>query len=200
MPYRQVSLLAGEYYHIYNRGNNYETIFRERENYLYFLRLVKKYLLPGRVEIIAYCLMPDHYHFLLSPQTDTLSAILQPLLLAYTHAFNRRYRRIGALFQGRFKARHIAKNEYLLHLSRYIHLNPVQAGLCTRAEDWEFSSYRDYLGFRQDSIIHPEIVLGQFALPEDYSDFVEESVAADWNGVRELLIDYEPVSFKETGS
>jgi REP element-mobilizing transposase RayT len=189
MPNRRVALVAGEYYHIYNRGNNYETVFREPENYYYFLRLMVKYLLPEQVQIVAYCLMPDHYHLLLYLQTETLSRSMQPFLLAYTNAFNRRYQRIGSLFQGRFKARRIGTNEYLLHLSRYIHLNPVEAGLVQKAEDWEFSSYKDYLGLRQRTLSGANIVMDQFGTGEEYRRFVEEGMETEITGLEGLLID-----------
>jgi putative transposase len=189
MPNRRVALVAGEYYHIYNRGNNYATIFREAENYHYFLRLMMKYLSPEQVQIVAYCLMPDHHHLLVCPQTDTLSKMMQPFLLAYTNAFNRRFRRIGSLFQGRFKGRHIGNFKYLLHLSRYIHLNPVKAGLVEKAEDWEFSSYRDYLGLRRGTPIKANIVMDQFGTAEEYRSFVEEELETETPGLEGLLID-----------
>jgi putative transposase len=189
MPYRKFELHANEYYHLYNRGNNHASIFRETENYRYFLRLLEKYLPPDRVEIIAYCLMPDHYHLLVCPRDDSLSKLMQPLLLAYTNAVNRRYGRAGSLFQGRFKVRLIGNNEYLLHLSRYIHLNPVRAGLTKKAEDWEFSSYRAYLGSCSGVILRPEVVLGQFNSPQEYREFVEEELQVEPPGFQELVFD-----------
>ncbi len=179
MPYRKVELRAGEHYHIYNRGNNYADVFFERENYLYFLRQVRKYLLPEAVEIVAYCLMPNHYHLLLRLLADDLSTPMQGLSLSYTKAVNLHYGRVGALFQGRFKAVRVDRDEYLLHLSRYIHLNPLTAGLVKRAEDWEFSSYRDYIGLRSGTLPKPDIVLGQFPSGEAYRLFVESYAEGD---------------------
>ncbi|MGA9348067.1 MAG: hypothetical protein WBW48_04590 [Anaerolineae bacterium] len=72
MPYRPVEFRSGEYYHVYNRGNNYQPIFFERENYLYFLRQLRKYLVVDAIEIVAYCLMPNHYHLLVYLKTDDL--------------------------------------------------------------------------------------------------------------------------------
>jgi len=85
------------------------------------------------------------------------------LSVSYTKAINKRYQRRGVLFQGPFQAVHVDRNEYLLHLSRYIHLNPVTAGLVERPENWEFSSYREYLGLRDGTLPEPEIVLSQFS-------------------------------------
>jgi len=189
MPYRKFEFAANQYYHLFNRGNNHAIIFCEAENYRYFLRLLGKYLLPDQVEIVAYCLMPDHYHLLVCPRVDTLSKLMQPFLLAYTHAFNERYGRMGALFQGRCKAHYVNKNEYLLQLSRYIHLNPVRAGLVKQAENWEFSSYLDYLGIRTGSILNPKIVLDQFQSPQDYRNFMEEEMEIQEPGLSELLFE-----------
>ena len=174
MPTRRIPLISGEYYHLYNRGNNHENIFLTRENYSYFLTLWRKYLFGHGVDVVSYCLMPNHYHFLIYLQTDTLSKLMQPFLLAYTNSFNRRYKRVGALFQGRFKAKHVANIDYLLHLSRYIHLNPLKAGLVLSSEEWEFSSYLEYTGLRQGTLPKPNIVMDYFENPNDYKDFVED--------------------------
>ncbi|WP_287706938.1 MULTISPECIES: transposase [unclassified Microcystis] len=146
MPYRQNIFQPGQYYHIYNRGNNRQDIFFERENYLFFLRLVRKYLLET-LDVIAYCLMPNHYHLLIQLKKAELSAAMQAFSLSYTKAINRRYGRVGSLFQGRFQAILVNDTEYLLNLSRYIHCNPVKAGLVSQPQEWEFSSFREYVGW-----------------------------------------------------
>src|SRR3990172_39494 len=128
MPQRNIELRSGEYYHLYNRGNNRGRIFYERENYLFFLRQMRSYVLPI-VDVLAYCLMPTHYHLLVLLKENNLSHRMQLLSISYTKAINKRYDRVGALFQGAFQAKHVDKNNYLLHLSRYIHLNPVMPGL-----------------------------------------------------------------------
>jgi REP element-mobilizing transposase RayT len=189
MPYRRVEFLADEYYHIYNRGNNFQPIFFERENYLFFLRQLRQYLVPRVLEIIAYCLMPTHYHILGRLVTDDLSAHMQPFALSYTKAVNKRYGRAGSLFQGPFKAIRVDREAYLLHLSRYIHLNPVRAGLVPRPEDWEFSSYRDFVGIRRGTLPRPEIVLAQFSSSGDYRAFVEAYVNGDKEIIKAFLPD-----------
>jgi len=188
MPYRQIEFRADQYYHVYNRGNNFQLIFFARENYLYFLRLLRKYLLT-EADMVAYCLMPNHYHLLLFLKKDELSSFMQPLSLAYTKSINKRFGRAGSLFQGPFKAIHVERDEYLLHLSRYIHLNPFVAGLVTRAEDWEFSSYREYLGLRPGTLPKPGPVLSQFSSTDAYRKFVEEGVRHDRIGIEHLAID-----------
>ena len=189
MPYRAVEFRAGEYYHIYNRGNNYQPIFFEHENYLYFLRQLRKYLVSDGVEIIAYCLMPNHYHLLMHLKTDDLSGLMQPFALSYTKAINKRYERVGSLFQGRFKAIHVDRNEYLMHLSRYIHLNPVEAGLVRRPEDWEFSSYPEFIGLRNGTLPKPDVVLAQFPSPDAYRLFVEAYTERDKKVIEHLMLD-----------
>jgi REP element-mobilizing transposase RayT len=105
MPYRKFLLGSDQYFHLYNRGNNHGKIFFERENYAYFLRLIRDHLPDDKTEMVAYCLMPTHYHFLGRTKSDDLSRQMQSLLLAYTKAINVRFKRVGTLFQGRFKAK-----------------------------------------------------------------------------------------------
>jgi putative transposase len=179
MPRRTTPIVAEEYYHVYNRGHNRQRIFFERENYLFFLRQLRKYLL-GQDEtsevsetsevctVVAYCLMPNHFHLLVQPQDDQFSRRMQRFSISYTKAINKRYERVGSLFQGQFQAVRVDQNAYLLHLSRYVHLNPVIAGLVERPEDWEFSSYRDYAGLRRGTLPRPDAVLGQFSNARAY--------------------------------
>jgi putative transposase len=201
MPQRSIPLVAGEYYHIYNRGNNRQDIFFERENYLFFLRRVHKYLVGNTqtsevsetsevwTTIIAYCLMPNHFHLLVYPHDDELSRCMQRFSISYTKAMNKRYDRVGSLFQGQFQAVLVDRNEYLLHLSRYFHLNPVEAGLVKQPEDWEFSSYRDYIGLRQGTLPMPDIILSQFSTPKAYREFVESYKPSDRGIITHLLFD-----------
>jgi len=150
---------------------------------------LREYLSPEAVEIAAYCLMPNHYHLLVYLKTDDLSGLMQPFTLSYTKAINKRYARVGSLFQGRFKAILVDKNEYLLHLSRYIHLNPVAARLMKRPEDWEFSSYPEYVGLRKGTLPKPNVVLLQFPSSDAYRRFVETYVESDKEIIEHLLHD-----------
>ena len=200
MPRREIKFYAGEYYHVYNRGNNRQNTFFERENYLFFLQRVREYLLPSGIVIVAYCLMPTHYHLMIgvkqTAQTETsevletseVSTGMMRLAVSYTKAINKRYQRVSALFQGQFRAVHVDRNEYLLHLSRYIHLNPVTAGLVERPEDWEFSSYREYIGLRNGTLPEPEIVLSQFPTRSAYQEFVASYSKGDEALIAHLLL------------
>jgi putative transposase len=204
MPRRALPLLEGEYCHIYNRGNNRQNVFFERENYLFFLQRVRQYLIGESqtsqtsevsktsevwVDVVAYCLMPNHFHLLIRPNDDQLSRRMQRFLISYTKAMNKRYDRVGALFQGQFQAVVVDRDEYLLHLSRYIHLNPVMAGLVRYPGDWEFSSYRDYVGSRPGTLPTPDVVLAQFPTPRAYQEFVEAYQATDRELIADLLFD-----------
>ena len=175
MPRRQNVFAAGDYYHIYNRGVHREKIFFSDENFLHCLRLLGKYANSYLVTVIVYCLMPNHYHLLLRQDGEvSLSKLVNVVFNAYVQALNRQLGRRGTLFEGRFKHVHVDEDEYVLHLCRYIHLNPVKAGLVSRPEDWIFSNYREWVGMRQGRLKDAEFISSYFACPEDYQRFVME--------------------------
>ncbi|MCD4737955.1 MAG: transposase [Anaerolineae bacterium] len=188
MAIRKTRFCAGETYHLYNRGNDRRRIFFERENYLFFLRRVRKYLLP-QMEIAAYCLMPNHYHLLVrvreiktsdffkkSDVCQEVSEAMRKLSISYTKAINKRYHHVGSLFQGPFQAKHVDTPQYLLDLSCYLHLNPVKAGLITEPAAWEFSSYQEYSGVRVGTLPKPEIVLTHLPPGQNYQGYWHEYV------------------------
>jgi putative transposase len=196
MPFRTPGLEQGEFYHFYNRGNNKQRIFFERENYHYFLRTFGSYFTEDSAEMCAFCLMPNHYHILLRLTSDCdYSKHMQRFGIAYVKAMNRRYERCGHLFQGRFKAKFIDSNEYLIHLSRYIHLNPLFAKVVRKAEDWEFSSYRFYLGEKEfrgvkqsgNLVVNTSYILSEFASVAEYRSYVESFAAEKMHKMSERL-------------
>ena len=134
------------YYHLYNRGNDKNLIFHRRENYRYFLNLLRTHLSRAAVELVAYCLMPNHYHLVvyLTRKID-FSNTLRAFTTAYVRSFNNWYGRVGYLYQGNTKAKLVDEEEYLIHLCRYVHLNPVVAGLVRSPEEWEFSDYSNWI-------------------------------------------------------
>ncbi len=190
MPYRKIEFRAGHYYHLYNRGANRQPIFFCDENWAYFLKRLRYYFLPELIDILAYCLMPTHYHLLVYLRIDDLSKrFMQPFSLSYTKAINKQQDRVGPLFQGCFQAAWVDKNEYLLHLSRYIHVNPVAAGLVARPEEWVFSSYRDYVGQREGTSPVPDAILSQFPSRQAYREFVESYREQDTRMIEHLLFE-----------
>jgi REP element-mobilizing transposase RayT len=126
---RKIKPTVDNYYHIYNRGVNYQNIFFNQENWLFFLRLLRRYCTPDKAAIIASCLMPNHYHMLVYLKTEVFGEeVMQPFMVSYTKAVNKQQGRVGPIFQGPYQAKWVNNERYLLHLTRYIHLNPVTAG------------------------------------------------------------------------
>jgi putative transposase len=179
MPRREIPFLPDVYYHFYNRGNNRQAVFFEAANYLYFLRGIKKYVLPV-AEVIAYCLMPTHYHILVRVLAQTsevsmqVSRAMQKFLISYTKAINKRFERVGALFQGQFQAKPVQRYDHLLNLCVYIHANPVKDGLVSAPEDWPYSNYLEWMGERDGTLFDPEFVRDNFGAPQDYQALVAE--------------------------
>ena len=169
-------------YHIYNQGNNREPIFFEEKNYIYFLRKVRKHLLP-HLHILAYCLMPNHFHFLAFTKThfdyQKYATGLRVLLSSYTKAINKQEKRSGSLFRQNTKFKNISDaneeyfyGQYCLH---YIHQNPLRAGLVSKIEEWRFSSYPDYIKIRNGSICNKELAVEILRLPKDTKEFINLS-------------------------
>jgi putative transposase len=190
--------VTGEYYHVYNRGTDKRKTFLSAADYRRFLdsvvkfnsnkRIVgafsatKKPLGESIVKVIAYCLMPNHFHFIVQQVQDGgISKFMQKLLTGYTMYFNKCYDRTGVLFQGVFKSKHIKDDSYLLQLSRYIHLNPIDlikdsATNSILAERYVFnylwSSLTEYTKEDGDAISSPAIVREQIGGKEKYKEFV----------------------------
>ncbi len=143
----------GALYHVTARGNNREPIFLDERDYRQYLRLLRQYKDRFQFTLHAYALMPNHVHLILEPAVETtVSRVMQCLTIAYTKWFNRRYRRVGHVFQGRFHSKLIDKETYLLVASRYVHLNPVRANLVRQPADYPWSSYRAYHDPAQDPL------------------------------------------------
>jgi REP element-mobilizing transposase RayT len=173
MPQRTTDFAPGQFYHIYNRGAGKQDIFREQENYHYLLRSIRRYTKQLHLSPIAYCLMPNHYHLLLRQDGDEPAGQLAWLTFnKYTKAFNKRYGRTGTLFEGRYQSIHVDGTDYLLHLCRYIHANPVKAGLVSRPEEWPFSNYLEWVGLRDGVLVDRQFVEETFPRREDYRRFV----------------------------
>ncbi|MCI0576758.1 MAG: transposase [Chloroflexi bacterium] len=173
MPRRKNPFTTGQFYHIYNRGTGRERIFFNAGNYEYCLRLVKKYCAKYDIAVIAYCLMPNHYHFLLRQDGEVpVTKFIGVLFNAYSQALNNQQERTGTLFEGRFKDVHVDREPYLLHLCRYIHGNPVKAGLVTTLEEWPYSNYHEWIKARPGSLVDHEFIDAYFPNRQEYTTFI----------------------------
>jgi len=161
---------SGHCYHIYNRGNNRERIFYEDCNYIFFLKCFDQYL-SAYVEVLAYCLMPTHFHFFIrireqqsSPADDTaasnftITKAFKNFFISYSKSINKAYNRNGSLFQANFKKKKIEDDSYYSATTLYIHLNPVVAGLCERCKEWKYSSYNAFVSNKPTKIQTREIL------------------------------------------
>jgi len=207
MPHKHTvkTFIEDGIYHVYNRGVEKRKIFLDDQDYRVFLHLLKYYLSPidpkadhpivttgnlqlfrprplknlgNEVSLIAYCLMPNHFHLLLKQKpADGMTKLLRRLATTYSMYFNRRYKRVGYLFQGNNKAVLIDNEHAFIHISRYIHLNPQEL---TRMDlvSYPYSSYQYFLGRKKADWIKPKLVLSLFnskisAGCKSYQEFVE---------------------------
>ena len=178
MPNRRTPFARGEYYHLYNRGADRGAIFRNAGNYRFLLRRIEEGLDEYRVGVIAYCLMPNHYHLVLRQDGDCpLNSFMNAVFNSYSKAFNKMFGRTGTLFEDRFHAIPVPRDEYVLHLCRYIHRNPLEAGLVTDLTAWEFSNYREWIGMRDSGLVDQQLIRSYFPSPSDYQRFVLEYVS-----------------------
>jgi len=195
-----ILLEPNKFYHVYTRGNNKECIFKEEENFYYFLQLYRKYISPY-TDTYAYCLLPNHFHLLIRVKEVEKLEILNPesgevydvnlqrqfshLLNAYTKAINKRYNRTGSLFQERFKRKEVTSEVYFTRLIYYIHFNPQHHGLLHDFSDWPYSSYHSLLSKSKTTLERDE-VLNWFGNRDLYRKFHEEN-AADFRNITPLI-------------
>jgi putative transposase len=186
MPGRNVLKVdaAESFYHVYARGGSRGKIFPEAEDYEQFIVLLKRYLSAeevrdaygvsypnfyNKIELLAYCLMPNHFHLLVyQHQQGSMPALMRCLLTSYSRYFNKKYHRSGPLFESRYKASMITDDAYYQHITRYIHLNPRQ----WRTHEW--SSLKYFLQPSTESWIRPKRVLSMFESPAEYMHFMED--------------------------
>jgi len=200
---RNIVLVTDSFYHVYNRGVERRPVFINRRGYQRAKQLIDYYLFSNvpvkfsrfyslsyekqqtillsltnqqkLVDLISYCLMPNHFHFLLRQRKEKgIATFISKFTNAYTKYFNTRYDRVGPLFQGIFKAVYVETDEQLLHLSRYIHLNPVTSSLINLQDlqGYEWSSFPVYSEEVHDKNINKQIILSIFPSIESYKRFV----------------------------
>lgn len=195
MPYRTTPLTTGNFYHIYNRGVEKRIVFTQERDYQRFIQTLYYYQFTGPkpafskhfqfkikdfshnpkiAEIICYCQMPNHFHLLIKQLQDNgISELIGKVINSYTKYFNTKHRRVGPLFQGAFKTVLVENDAQLLHLSRYIHLNPYVSNLVQDVVDYKHSSYLYFVGQISDQLCVADSVLGQFKDNKQYKEFVE---------------------------
>jgi len=228
---KKVEFLNNHFYHIYNRGVEKRTIFLDKGDYYRFIHDLYEFndknvvinlgkrivdyrgetsIIQNQrdllVEIICFCLMPNHFHLILKQiQENGISKFLQKLGTGYTMYFNKKYERSGVLFQGTFKAIHIDKDEYFLPLSCYVHLNSLELimpdwkekgiqdleEIKNFLEGYKWSSYPDYIGQKNfPSVINKDFLLNYFdGREKDYQRYIMEWAIRDFEKVKELLLD-----------
>jgi putative transposase len=179
---------ADNYYHVYNRGVNKQDIFLEPEDRFYFLGLLKRYLssepetdshkrqfskFDSEIELVAFCLMPNHFHMLFYlKQPEGLVHLMRSVMTSYTMYFNKKYHRTGGLYESVFLASRITNDGYLWHVSRYIHLNPMDIGQSFR--EYPYSSINYFISAKQASWLHPEKLVQTNNEKEQYLEFVSD--------------------------
>ncbi|MFC1649842.1 transposase [Patescibacteria group bacterium] len=206
------------YYHVYNRGVEKRIIFENQDDYKVFLDYIKEYLSPPskehdvknlskrslvrlpnnynkKIDLLAFCLMPNHFHLLIKQSNNEyLNKFMQSIQSRYSTYFNTKYDRVGPLYQGRYKAILVKNEEYLLHLSRYIHRNPLVIDGSMR--NW-YSSYNDYIGSTNTPWISKNVILSYFdqslvkslTKQDSYKTFSEDNNIHDKRYLRNLTID-----------
>lgn len=200
MPARNTirEFAADNYYHVYNRGVEKRQIFLDDQDYVAWLGILKKYItgkqnpvsnrhkidkLDNKVNVLAYCLMPNHFHLLLYQITPNgITELMRRLSISYAMYFNERYGRVGSLFQGKYKASLINSDSYLHHISRYIHMNPENY------LEWPYSSMQNYIGNKKSEWLNTKPVMDLFDgdksryldFVKDYHDSKEELSVLKW--------------------
>lgn len=184
--------LENTHYHVYNRGVNKRKIFLDDNDYAVFLNLFKRYLsktpqkdykkreypwLYNHIELLCFCLMPNHFHLLVyQMKEDALKNLIKNVCGTYTIYFNKKYKRVGPLFQDRFKAVMVTNDEYLQHITRYIHLNPKEY------MHWQYSSLPYYIGAVKADWLQPYRILELFKDNRSYRMFLD-----DYEGQKDML-------------
>lgn len=194
MPYRKIPLVNDEVYHIFNRGVAKLPIFEGRRDYNRFLNTfyyyqfqeprprfsqIKRFKVQNFennqriIEVLCYCLMPNHFHFMIKQlKKNGISQFMSKLSNSYTKYFNTIHGRVGPLLQGQFKAVRVESDEQLIHLSRYIHLNPTTSFLVKDLKDHNWSSYLNYINSLDDKLCSKTLLLSMFKSPQTYEQFV----------------------------
>jgi len=165
----------GHYYHCFNRGNNRQTLFYEKADYLYLIALLKRNSGRFNITVLAYCLMPNHYHLLLRQEGAVqVSRFIQSTFQSYSQTLNKKYNRTGRVYENPNPPKHVDDEAYLFQVIRYIHRNPLEAGLVNDLLSWSFSNYPEFTGHRKGNLYPAALIQEWFDTPEEYRRYVEE--------------------------
>ena len=195
MPRIARKISKTRFYHVIIRGVNKETIFIDDEDRKMFLRLLKKYKAELKCNVYAYCLMDNHVHILMEDKELNIGELMKNMTCVYAGEFNKKYKRVGHLFQDRFKSQNVENQNYLLRLIRYIHRNPEKAGIC-KTEEYKWSSYNEVI--YGSKIIDRDFILSMYndnkfyAINEFKNQMAgEQDDIIDTAYIKEKLSDFE---------
>jgi putative transposase len=174
----------GAFYHVTARGNEQKNIYSEEKDYQKFLDYLREGKRKYGIVVHGYVLMTNHYHLLIETPELTLSRAMHYINGSYTTYINVKRKRSGHLFQGRYKAILVDRDSYLVELSRYIHLNPVRAGIVKKPEDYPMSSYRAFIAGKASDLVTPDLILGMVSSRKEerrrrYRAYVEDAIGKD---------------------
>lgn len=178
MPRQGRKYFVNSHYHVVCRGNRKNDVFWSFDDYNVYLIILGNAKKAYPFKLLSYCLMPNHVHLQIQTEEIELSVIMKYLNQRYSMYFNKEHNLVGRLFQGRYKAVPIDSEAGVYHVSRYVHLNPVKAGMVNRAEDYIWCSYNGYKCSGVNRILDEELILKHFGEFERYDRFV----MAYWKG------------------
>ena len=173
MPRQPRKQSRSGFMHIITRGVGRQIIFEERFDYIYYLRKLKKYSEETGIEVHAYCLMSNHVHLLICDRVNGLPLFMKKMGISYTAYYNKKYDRVGHLFQGRYLSEVIEDEAYYFTVLRYIMNNPVKAGICA-AKDFEWSSFSEYYG-EKNPIVKTKIIRDAMGSKTNFELFLSEA-------------------------
>lgn len=183
---------ANSFFHAYNRGVDRQQIFFARGDCELFIALMQRFMKPRELVLLAYALMPNHFHLLIQQLTPyAISRFMKGVCENYVRRLNKGRKRVGHLFQDNYTPKWVDSQSYLLYLSRYIHLNPVSAGLVKQPEMWEYSSCGLYKRGAETSLVHPGLVLEMAGGVSRYWDYLTSEKVECEGETENYLIDSE---------
>lgn len=194
MPTAKRQIYDGAIYHIIQKGNNSQQLFKVIDDYQRFIALIKKYKDKYSFELYNYCLMNNHVHLLMKVfKKEELAKLTQGIFQSYRFYFKQKYQYTGYLYQGRYKSKIIEKDEYLLECARYIETNPLRAKLVKTLKDYKWSSYTFYAYGQKNTLLTPNPLYGAFSnvkkrkatyaryilMPRAYENIIDEAFGVE---------------------